>query len=203
MSAEMRCELITWPQIQRLCQQLAGKIRDAGFRPDLVIAVGRGGYVPARLLCDYLDIMALTSIKIEHYLAGSDKQPEAVIRYPLRTDIQNQRVLLVDDVNDSGDTLRVAIRHLQTFSPAEIRTAVMHQKSSTHFDVDFYAARIIKWRWLIYPWAVVEDISGFLRRMSPPPDTAQAAQQQLADHFGIRLPLARLQTILEFMEPPS
>ncbi|MCG6935764.1 MAG: phosphoribosyltransferase [Proteobacteria bacterium] len=203
MPKEMRCELITWSQVERLCQQLAIRIRDSGFQPDRVVAIGRGGYVPARLLCDYLDIMALTSIKIEHYLAGIDKQPKAIIRYPLHADIQNQRVLLVDDVNDSGDTLAIAIRHLQTFAPAEIRTAVMHHKISTHFAVDYYAARIIKWRWLIYPWAVVEDVSGFLRRLSPPPDTAQDAQQQLADHFGIRLPIARLQKILDLMEPAS
>lgn len=201
MPVEMRCELISWSQVQNLCQQLARRIRDSGYRPDLIVAIGRGGYVPARLVCDYLDIMDLTSIKIEHYLAGSDKQPEAVIRYPLRAEIRNLRVLLVDDVNDSGDTLAVAIRHLESFGPAEIRTAVMHHKTSTHFAVDYCAARIIKWCWLIYPWAVVEDISGFLRRMSPRPQSLEDAQRQLAERFGIRLPLARLQTILEFMEP--
>ena len=202
MTLVMRCELISWTQVQNLCQHLARQIRDSGFYPEVIVAIGRGGYVPARLLCDYLDIMALTSIKVEHYLAGSDKQPEAVIRYPLHADIGNRHVLLVDDVNDSGDTLDVAIRHLQGFAPAEIRTAVMHHKTSTHFSVDYAAARIIKWRWLIYPWAVVEDISGFLRRMSPTPHSAEDARRQLANKFGIYLPLSRLQTILEFMEPP-
>lgn len=56
---------------------------------------------------------------------------EALIRYPLKTDIRGLRVLLVDDVNDTGDTLDVAVQHLQTFQPAAIRTAVMHQKRDT------------------------------------------------------------------------
>ena len=122
MPGTMRCELISWSEVQRLCEQLATLIRESGYRPDIVIAIGRGGYVPARLVCDYMDIMALTSIKIEHYMSGPDKQQKAMIRYPLHTAIKHQRVLLVDDVNDSGDTLQIATKHLQTFQPGEVRT---------------------------------------------------------------------------------
>jgi hypoxanthine phosphoribosyltransferase len=165
MQEQLRCELISWAEVERLCQRLAGLIRESGYRPDLVIAIGRGGYVPARLLCDYMHIMELTSIKIEHYLSGANRQEEAVIRYPLKADIRGLRVLVVDDVNDTGDTLEAATQHLQTFQPGEIRTAVMHDKAVTRFDVDYSARKIIKWRWLIYPWAVNEDVSDFLKRL--------------------------------------
>ena len=57
MQEQLRCELISWAEVERLCQRLAGLIKETGFRPDLVIAIGRGGYVPARLLCDYMHIM--------------------------------------------------------------------------------------------------------------------------------------------------
>ena len=127
----MQCELITWAEVERLCKRLAGMIRDSGYKPDIVVTIGRGGYVPARLLCDYLHLMNLTSIKIEHYYAGTRKQKKAVIRYPLKADIENLQVLLVDDVNDTGDTLDLAIRHLKEHKPAEIRTAVMHNKIIT------------------------------------------------------------------------
>ncbi len=199
----MRCELIAWSEVQRLCLRLATLIRASKYNPDIVVAIARGGFVPARLLCDYLDIMALTSIKIEHYLAGSTKQAQAVIRYPLCTAIENQRVLLVDDVNDSGDTLDVAMRHLLSFQPREVRTAVMHHKTTTHFKVDYLAKTIIKWRWLIYPWAAVEDISDFIQRLSPPPTTWQAAQQQLAQHYGIRISRSQLQQLWEFLGPST
>jgi hypoxanthine phosphoribosyltransferase len=161
----------------------------------MVVAIGRGGYVPARLICDALDIMALTSIKIEHYLSGSEKQAQAVIRYPLCTDIKGMRVLVVDDVNDSGDTLQLAVEHIRTFLPLEVRTAVMHDKHVTHYKVDYFTKRIIKWRWLIYPWAVNEDISAFTRRLSPPPQTLSEAQQRLKEEFGIRISLHLLQHI--------
>ncbi|UCC57431.1 MAG: phosphoribosyltransferase [Gammaproteobacteria bacterium] len=196
----MRCEMISWSEVQRLCQRLAVLIRESGYRPDLVVAIGRGGYVPARLICDSLNIMGLTSIKIEHYLSGADRQEEAVIRYPLKADIRGLRVLIVDDVNDTGDTLDLATQHLQKFQPAEIRTAVMHHKTVTRFDVDYYARKVIKWRWLIYPWAVTEDISGFLKRLTPEPDTLEDACKLLTEQFNIKISPRRLREIYASME---
>lgn len=200
MAGKMRCEMISWSEVQRLCQRLAVLIRESGYRPDLVVAIGRGGYVPARLICDSLSIMGLTSIKIEHYLSGADRQEEAVIRYPLKADIRGLRVLIVDDVNDTGDTLDLATQHLQKFQPAEIRTAVMHHKTVTRFDVDYYARKVIKWRWLIYPWAVTEDISGFLKRLTPEPDTLEDACKLLTEQFNIKISPRRLREIYASME---
>jgi hypoxanthine phosphoribosyltransferase len=171
---------------------LSGLIQASGFQPDIVIAIGRGGYVPARLLCDALDIMALTSIKIEHYLSGSNKQTEAVIRYPLCMDIRDQRVLIVDDVNDSGDTLQLAAEHVLTFQPQEVRTAVLHDKRVTRYPVDYFAKRVIKWRWLIYPWAIHEDLKAFITRLHPPPKSLTEIQQQLAEQYKIKISLKRL-----------
>jgi len=199
MAEKLRCELISWSEIERLCQRLAGLIRVSGYRPDLIIAIGRGGYVPARLLCDYLHIMDLTSIKVEHYLSGANRQEEAIIRYPLKADIRGLRVLLVDDVNDTGDTQEVATQHLQTFQPSEIRTAVMHHKAVAHFKVDYYARKIIKWRWLIYPWAVNEDISGFLQHVTPAPGSLEDARKLLAERFNIEISRQRLRDIYTSM----
>lgn len=200
MAEKMRCELISWSEVQRLCQRLAMLIKVSDYRPEVVVAIGRGGYVPSRLVCDYLDIMALTSIKIEHYLSGSARQKQAVIRYPLCIEIKNQRVLLIDDVNDSGDTLKVAIKHLESFHPGEIRTAVMHHKTTTNLLVDYYAKKIVKWRWLIYPWAINEDVSSFLEQLSPSPKTMENAQQLLSEYFNINISQKRLKYIYTFMK---
>lgn len=200
MPEQLRCELISWSEVERLCQRLAGLTRKSGYRPDLVIAIGRGGYVPARLICDYLHIMGLTSIKIEHYLSGADRQEAAVIRYPLKADIRGLRVLVVDDVNDTGDTLKTATQHLQAFQPGDIRTAVMHHKTVTRFNVNYYARKIVKWRWLIYPWAVTEDISGFLKRLTPKPGSLEDARKLLAERFNIKISQKRLRDIYTSME---
>ena len=196
MSNILSCELVSWGEVQRLCYRLSGLIMASGYQPDIVVAIGRGGYVPSRLVCDCLDIMSLTSIKIEHYLSGSDKQEKAVIRYPLCLDINDQRVLIVDDVNDSGDTLQLASEHIHSFQPRDVRTAVMHDKRVTQYPVDYFSKRIIKWRWLIYPWALHEDINAFIGRLSPTPTSLDETQIRLADQFNIQISIKQLREIV-------
>ena len=49
----MRCELISWKQVRILSRRLVALIRASAYEPDMIVAIGRGGYVPARLLSDW------------------------------------------------------------------------------------------------------------------------------------------------------
>lgn len=197
MPTKFQCELISWTQVVNLSNKLARLIKQDGFQPDIIIAIGRGGYVPARLLADYLDMMNLTSIKVEHYLSGAHRQTIATVKYPLNVDVNGQRVLVVDDVSDSGDTFKVAMQHiLQSSTPQEIKTAVLHHKTVSEFIPEYYAAKVIKWRWLIYPWALVEDISGFAADMNLYPASLPEFADQLYEAYGIRAPHNILEYVL-------
>lgn len=189
----MRCELITWNAVYRLSRILAGKIREAGFRPDVIVAIARGGYVPARILCDLLDVGALTGFRIEHYTAGAHKEQAALLRYPLSADLRGLNVLVVDDVSDTGDTLELALQHVAARGAAAVKVAVLHHKTVSSFRPDFFGAKVTKWRWIIYPWAVVEDITGFIRRMAPPPGSIEEATQRLGRDYGLRVPRSALE----------
>jgi len=198
---KFKCQLITWGQVARLVNKLAAQIRQDGFQPDIIIAIGRGGYVPARLLADYLDMMNLTSIKVEHYLAGAHRQAVATVKYPLGIEVSDMNVLVVDDVSDSGDTFTVTMQHINERStPQEIRTAVLHHKTVSEFTPDYYAARVIKWRWLIYPWAQVEDISGFIAELEPCPDSLRDIAAQLNESYGIQVPNDLLEYVVSKQE---
>ncbi|MDO5841106.1 phosphoribosyltransferase [Methanosarcina mazei] len=144
---------------------LARKIKASGYKPDLIIAIGRGGYVPGRLVSDFLLFSDLTSIKVEHYLRGAEMKAEARIRFPLSVDISGKKVLIVDDVTDTGDTLKLSIGYVQSLNASEIRTAVLQHKTCSSFVPDFYGQKIIRWRWIIYPWARYEDLAGFTKRI--------------------------------------
>ena len=196
-ASKFQCQLISWGQVVRLVHNLAVLIRQQGYQPDIIIAVGRGGYVPARLLADYLDMMSLTSIKVEHYIAGAHRQAVASVKYPLAIDVSDMQVLVVDDVSDSGDTFAVTVQHIQERStPREIRTAVLHHKLVSAFIPDYYAAKVIKWRWLIYPWAQVEDISGFVAELTPRPDNRQAIAERLKELYGFQVPQVLLDYVI-------
>lgn len=200
MARKFRCELVSWGQIYRLARRLALEIRDGVFKPDVIVAIGRGGYVPARILADYLDLMDLTSFKIEHY-TGARKQPVAQVKYPLCADLTGSRVLVVDDVSDTGDTFRVALEHIfERSGPVEMKTAVLHHKTVSTFKPDFYAKKVVKWRWIIYPWALMEDITGFVRQIEGRPATPEGIAEQLELDYGIRVPRQTLEDALAFME---
>lgn len=196
MHPDQRCELVSWARFHTLARKLARAVHTSGYRPDILVAIGRGGYLPARILSDFLGLMDLTSFKIEHYHA-TRKGRQARVRYPLNTDLTGRRVLLVDDVSDSGDTFRVALDHLAGCgSPAEVRTAVLHHKLVSPYVPDYYAQKVRIWRWIIYPWAVAEDVGSFIRAMSPRPADIAEVERRLWLERGVRLPRALLRDIL-------
>lgn len=82
MSRNIPVELVSWERIEALARTLAFRIRDDGFQPDMIVAIARGGYVPARILCDYLGVMNLAGFRVEHY-RGAHKEPLARVQYPL------------------------------------------------------------------------------------------------------------------------
>jgi hypoxanthine phosphoribosyltransferase len=184
----MRCELISWRQVRILSRRLVSLIRSSDFEPDMIVAIGRGGYVPARVLSDYLDIYNLTSFKIEHYRRAR-KQPQARIRYPLSANVKGLKLLLVDDVSDAGDTFELALAHLHSCGPpAEVRAVALHHKAGSSFVPDYFAVEISEWRWLIYPWAILEDVTGFIRELGLVGASIEVMRADIEQAHGVRIP---------------
>ena len=181
------CELVSWAAVMRLAHDLALRILQAGFRPDVVVAIARGGYVPARLLCDFLDLTDLSSIRIVHYAAGADKRRNAGLVEGLCRSLDGRNVLLVDDVSDTGDTLVLGREHMEELGADDVRIAVLHHKQTSTVQPEFFAHRIVEWRWIIYPWAVAEDVTGFIDRLPRPPADTEETVRLLREHFGLHI----------------
>ncbi len=185
----MRCELVTWQRFCELSRRLSQMIRASAFRPDMIVAIGRGGYMPARLLSDSLDVYNMTGFKIEHYHAANRK-PQAILRYPLSAKVEGLKLLLVDDVSDAGDTFELAVSHLhESGPPAELKTAVLHHKTVSSFIPDYYAEEQTEWRWLIYPWSILEDVSGFIRELDLIDAGTEKTQAGIESAYGVRIPI--------------
>lgn len=197
-SHSLKVELVSNATVTRLCRKLALKIQGSGFKPDIIICIARGGYIPSRLICDYLDIYNLASIRIKHY-TGSDKSEVAQLIDPLSINIQGLKVLLVDDINDTGDTLQVALNYLASFNPIEIKVAVLHHKVISTLVPDYYAQKIIHWRWITYPWAIVEDVLGFVKKMQPQPSTIEQAIERTAQDYGIKISKQVMQDVFRLL----
>lgn len=181
-------ELLSWDQVYNLTRRLAFSIIKSGFAPDVIVAIARGGYVPARVLCDFLNVSNLTDLRITHYAAGAKKETARLI-VPLRINPKGKKVLVVDDVTDTGDTLQIVIDHIKEARPDDVKTAVLTHKKTSPVVPDFYAQKIIKWRWVIYPWAVLEDLKEFMKNMGNPPRTPELAKQRFMDEYRIKVPI--------------
>src|SRR5690606_1820099 len=71
----------------------------------------------------------------------------------------------VDDITDTGETLLLARNYVLSLSPLEVRTAVLQHKTCSSFTPDLYGRKIIRWRWIIYPWARYEDLAGSIEKI--------------------------------------
>lgn len=193
MKSGSRCELITWEHFYELSRKLVLAINKTPFQPEVVIAISRGGCIPARIICDYLDVFDLDVIKIEHY-HGVHKEKSAVLRYPLSAEITGKHVLLVDDVSDTGDSFDVAIQHLlESAEPAELKTAVLHHKTVSSYTPDYYTELVHEWRWIIYPWAVMEDLRSILKNMKTAPETIEDFARHLKQQHQLAVPRKTLE----------
>lgn len=161
----VKCKILSWRYIAHNSKRLYALIKNSGYNPNIIVAIGRGGFVPARILCDYLHIKDLTTIKVEHWGIAATPDKKAVIKFPLNVDIKDKRVLLVDEITDTGDTLRISLEYLKGFEPQEIKTAVLLHKTTSDFVPDYYVKMIAKWRWVIFPWHLWEDLTTFIKEI--------------------------------------
>jgi hypoxanthine phosphoribosyltransferase len=198
MPGNIACEVMSWRDFNSLAMTLAHRIKQSRFRPDLVIAIGRGGYVPARVVCDFLLHDMLTSFKVEHWGMAAQEKPAVTVRFPLAVDIRDKTVLVIDDVTDTGKTLEVAISYLKGFNPKEIRTAVLQHKVSSSFCPDYFASEEHEWRWIIYPWAVYEDTVGFIEQvLTGTSRDEKGIMTALAEKYLLNVPSSDIHDALE------
>lgn len=193
-------ELVSWASSYDLSRKLAEMVRKSGYCPDLIIAIGKGGYVPSRIVADFLLKSELTSIKIEHWGIAAVKKDEAIVRYPLSVPIERKKVLVIDDVTDTGKTLQVSISYLRDFEPLEIRTGVLQHKTCSAFEPDYYVDQVPVWRWIVYPWAQFEDLAGFVDKVIRDGDKSPGEIARiLKSRYGISLVPGKIGEILDIL----
>ena len=163
----VKTKLVSWDEIVEWAMHLADIIRNDNYIPDIIVAVARGGYVPARLLCDYLGVENLASIQSQHWVEAAIVEEKAILKFPYRIDASGLRVLVVDDIVDTGETLMLARDHVRKeWNPLDVKTAALQWISPVaKFKPDYYYLEVKEWVWFQYPWTRLEDTFQFIKRM--------------------------------------
>ncbi|MEB3760830.1 MAG: phosphoribosyltransferase [Desulfurococcales archaeon] len=160
-------KIVSWDEIVEWTRGLSQKIKDSGWTPDVVVAVARGGYVPARLLCDFLDITDLLSVQSQHWTEAARAAEKAILKYPYKVDMEGKNVLVVDDIVDTGETLLLARDYIRReWRPVEVKVAALQWISQVaKFEPDYYYLEVRDWTWFQYPWTRLEDLQQFIARI--------------------------------------
>jgi hypoxanthine phosphoribosyltransferase len=145
-------ETLTWQGFGDATRELSRTIVADGFMPDVVVAIARGGLLPAGAIAYGLGIKNCGAINVEFYTGIGTVLPDPEL-LPPEMDmayLDGRRVLLVDDVADSGRTLDLAVR-LLIDRGAIVRSVVIYTKPTTIIRPDW------SWKdtdlWIDFPWS--------------------------------------------------
>jgi uncharacterized protein len=145
-------EWMSWDDLGIAVEELAAQIRADGFRPDAVLALARGGLPVAGALAYALGVKNMATLNVEFY-TGVDERLEEPLLLPPVPDLsllRAERLLVVDDVADTGRTLALARDFCAEHGP-DVRTVVLYEKPQSVVRCDFVWRRTE--RWINFPWS--------------------------------------------------
>ena len=187
---EFKCTITNWEYIYDLCREVSDDVKAAEFEPDVVVALARGGWFAGRVICDFLGLDDLTSLKMEHYVGTAQKSGEPTVRYPMpEGSVEGKDVLVIDDIADTGGSIRRAHEYVSDRDAGQVRTATLQLLGTSEFRPDFVGERLDEWAWVVYPWNFIEDmidlVSGVREKGGDGPYTAGEIRHLLQEYHRI------------------
>jgi hypothetical protein len=147
---------LTWDDIYQLSLKLYEKVKKSGFEPDVIVGIARGGWMPARILSDLMDNPNLANVKAEFYLDVYKTMKKPMITQSVSTSVEGKTVLVVDDVADTGESLKLVKEHLITKGASNVKIGCLHYKPWSILKPDYYVRETRAW--VIYPWEYKESV---------------------------------------------
>lgn len=146
---------VSWSTLHQDIYKLAEKIKKSGGGFDLIVVMARGGLSVAQILSDLLDL-PIASFTIKSY-KDLKQQETPVVTFKLGNKLDGKKILLVDDVSDSGKTFIRGIEYLKELGAQNIKTASVFIKPSTKYVPDYYEKSVTDW--IIFPYEMNETIA--------------------------------------------
>ena len=145
-------ERMTWDDLGQAVRDLAAHIRADAYAPDAVLALARGGLPLAGALAYALGVKSMATLNVEFYTGVDERLEEPLLLPPVPdlTVLATERLLVVDDVADTGRTLALVSEFCAEHA-AEVRTAVLYEKPHSVVRAEYV------WRhtdcWIDFPWS--------------------------------------------------
>lgn len=150
-------EELSWELFGTASRELARQVAVDGYRPDIILSIARGGLFVAGSLGYALDVKNLHVANVEFYTGVDERLPVPIMLPPLpnAVDLSGQRVLVADDVADTGATLEL-VRDFCKGTVADVRCAVVYEKSRSGVRCEYVWRRTD--RWINFPWSTLPPV---------------------------------------------
>lgn len=150
--------IFTWNDVEMYIKNLSKQIGKT-YECDVIIAVGRGAFVPSAMLAEILDVKNVIGVPTVHY--RNDRTPMDFVNIaPIDLPIEEKRILLFDDILDTGMTMYEFKKYALKYKPLEVRTGVISLRSDKQQpEMPNYFAVKVK-EWVIFPWEL-RDLEKF------------------------------------------
>jgi len=170
-------EIPSWDQIYVLLLKLAEAVRKSGFEPDVIVGVSRGGWIPARIMSDLLENPKLANVTAEFYVRVAETKHEPSITQPVSLPVKNKKVLVVDDVADTGESLKQVNSHLKNQGASEIKIATIYYKPWSIIVPHYYEKETRCW--IVFPWEQKETVKKTVEKFRDKGRTVEDAKEKL------------------------
>jgi hypoxanthine phosphoribosyltransferase len=152
-------ETMSWDDLGTGSRALAEAVHADGWIPDLVLGISRGGLLVAGGIAYALGVKNTATMSVEFY-TGIDERlemPMLLPPVPDLVDLDEARVLIADDVADTGATLAL-VRDFCAGRVAEARVAVLYEKPRSEVACEYVWRRSD--RWITFPWSALPPVGG-------------------------------------------
>lgn len=152
----------SWTDIEKMCNQLINQLYKDEWKPDYIVGITRGGNVPATILSNMTGIRC-EALKVALRDGESGKSGDS-IDWMAQDALEGKKILLVDDINDTGATFKWISNDWKLNGQDNVRFATLTENLSSEFDgVNYWCDEVNKAEkdvWLVYPWENVGEYDG-------------------------------------------
>ena len=145
----METKYISFEELDEKCRKLAKLIKDSNEKYDIIVSIYRGGVPISLIIADELGMENNEIIKVKSYEKFERKETKILSK--ISENLDNKRVLIVDDLVDSGRTLIDVVNYIkENFKVKKIDSAVIFKKSWSKVNPTYYVEETDKW--IVFPW---------------------------------------------------
>jgi hypoxanthine phosphoribosyltransferase len=156
-------ERLSWTDFGEAARDLARQVVDDGYEPDLILSIARGGMLVGAALGYALDVKNAWTMNVEFYTGVEERLDVPMILPPVPelVDLESARMLIADDVADTGETLKL-VKDFCAGKVAEVRCAVLYEKPPSAVKCEYVWRRTD--RWIDFPWSAQAPVAPQLSR---------------------------------------